>query len=88
MDLAALNKNLFSKFMPIKASDYDPIAIDYANSGTLSVNLEEAKRVDEYTNGQFGKFFYRTTPNENNTIIDYFKRGEVHLHPSVILQAK
>ena len=74
---SALRDKEFSKYMPIKASDYDPVAIKHAKSGVISIGWKEAVRIDELTNGQFGKFFYRDDPMKNLSKIDYFKIGNI-----------
>lgn len=52
------------KFLPVTAKDYDQVAIDYAQSGLLSIEEGEKGGVNLATGGKFDLFF--TPCNEYN----------------------
>ena len=67
MELISNYKEDFvKKFLPIKAMDYDPIAIAEARTGILEIENIEKDKINEYTRGQFNRFFEKI-PNTKSS---------------------
>ena len=62
MELISNYKEDFvKKLLPIKARDYDPVAIERANTGIFEIESIEKDRINSNTGGKFNKFFQQVS---------------------------
>ena len=67
-------EDFVKKLLPIKARDYDPVAIERANMGIFEIDYCEIDRINANTGGQFGRFFEKVQSEKSlYRIKDEFK---------------
>ena len=78
--LTMLDKSCANKFLPVKARDIDPFAIQKAINNDYKMIKNEKDYIDYFTHGQFKRFFYYPygEPNNNNEGTQVFVRNELY----------